>query len=44
MKIYHIERDWNLSYKDWKKKIMETYNNVTLIQSTGNGMYIVIAD
>lgn len=44
MKIYHIERDWNLSLKDWKKHITETYSNVVLIQSEGRGMWMVMAD
>ena len=44
MKIYHIERDWNLSLKEWKKHIMETYSNVVLIQSEGRGMWTVMAD
>ena len=44
MKIYHIERDWNLSLKEWKKRIKETYKNVVLIQSEGRGMWTVMAD
>lgn len=44
MKIYHIERDFNLTYTQWIKYIKANYKNVVLIQSAGRGLYVVFAD
>jgi len=44
MKIYHLQRDFSMSYAAWKKYIYGNYSNVTLIMSVGNGLYIVFAD
>ena len=44
MKIFRVKRDFSVSYAEFKKKIKARFINVTLIQSIGNGLYIVFAD
>ena len=44
MKIYHVQRDFSTSLAKWKKLITQEYVNVILIQSEGNGQFMIIAE
>lgn len=44
MKIYHIDRDYNLTLKEQKKLIKLVYKNVVEIISEGQGKLMVFAD
>ena len=44
MKIYHIDRDYDLTLKEQKKLIKLVHKNVVKIISEGQGKLMVFAD
>lgn len=44
MKIYHVQRVYNMTLKQQYKRIKETFKNVKLISSDGRGTITVFAD
>ena len=44
MKVYHIQRVYNMTLKQQYKRIKETFRNVKYMSSDGRGTITVIAD